>query len=163
LLEIKGPYGGLSKYFLNLLLFLWPTNGKLVLKSPAYSLRNYKNLIFLKSLNTFISNLILDLIFGYSIQIDTRGIGYRIVKDKCYLFFFLGFSYILCYKLPLYLYINIINKNENTFNFFGFNRGFILQVVQFLLQLKKLDAYKGKGFYYFLENIILKEKQKKLN
>ena len=94
LLKFTGPYGTLSKYFFSMFMFSFVKKGYLSLKYPFLFFKRYKFLLITKTVNTLFSNCIHDLSYGFMIQIDSRGVGYRLLKDKCYLFFILGFSYI---------------------------------------------------------------------
>jgi len=126
----------------------------------------FKNNCFLyfKKINIFktIFNLfylkIKDLIKGFFIELELKGLGYTVFLYKNYLFFDLNYSHFIALKFNKNI---IIKRLKNKLVLFSFNRLDAMMFAKEILNLKKLDIYKGKGIFIKGKTLKLKEIKKK--
>jgi len=90
-----------------------------------------------------------------------KGLGYRInfSENKKSLEFKIGFSHIIKLPIPQNNFSVIVDKNRITLE--GTNPVAVGNFAVKIKNLRKPDNYKGKGFWYKNENIVLKEVKKK--
>ena len=71
--------------------------------------------------------------------------------------FNLGFSHQVKYNLPEGIIGRVLDDKGSVFLLFGNDRDLVLSTASKVCSLKKKDVYKGKGIFFFGEEITLKE------
>lgn len=118
----------------------------------------FNNLSIFKTIfNTFFLK-IKDIIKGFYLELELKGLGYTVFFFKNYLFFDLNYSHFIAIKVPKDI---IIKRFKGKLIIFGFNRLTIMSFSKQILKLKKIDIYKGKGIFIKGKIIKLKEIKKK--
>ena len=111
-----------------------------------------------KSVRKNIKHLINDAFYGFYIILEIRGVGYYVKeKKKGYLEFNLGTSHKIIYKLKKNVAFKSLNDKGTLFLIVGSNRSNVFLTIFDILNLRKKDYYKGKGIFYYLETIKLKQ------
>jgi ribosomal protein L6P/L9E len=82
------------------------------------------------------------------------GLGYKIYKVKNLLMLKLGFSHLICCKIPKVIEITIKKK---LLELKSLNYYLLKQISTFLKILKLPDIYKGKGLYTLGEKKLIKQ------
>lgn len=113
--------------------------------------------IFKTIFNTFFLK-IKDIIKGFYLELELKGLGYTVFFLKSYLFFDLNYSHFIAIKIPKDI---IIKRFKGKLIVFGFNRITVMSFSKKILQFKKIDIYKGKGIFIKGNSIKLKEIKKK--
>ncbi len=118
----------------------------------------FNNLSIFKTIfNTFFLK-IKDIIKGFYIELELKGLGYTVFFFKNYLFFDLNYSHFIAIKVPKDI---IIKRFKGKLIIFGFNRLTVMSFSKQVLKFKKIDIYKGKGIFIKGNIIKLKEIKKK--
>lgn len=115
------------------------------------------NSIFKTIFNTFFLK-IKDIIKGFYIELELKGLGYTVFFFKNYLFFDLNYSHFIAIKIPKNI---VIKRFKGKLIIFSFNRLDAMSFTKQILQFKKIDIYKGKGIFIKGKIIKLKEIKKK--
>jgi len=110
----------------------------------------YKKCEFFRFFNNF--NFIVGNFYKiYSVRLFFNGVGYKILKIKkrdVYKDFFkidLGFSVKIYIRVKKFLKVKTY---RNKIFIFGFDKCFVNKFAKFIYNLRKPDAYKGKGVRY---------------
>jgi large subunit ribosomal protein L6 len=92
----------------------------------------------------------------YSKKLVLTGLGFRVnyIQESNILKFKLGFSHLVDIKIPSNSVYTVIKKN--TIHITGTSLSYIGNFCQKIQNLKKINAYNGKGFSFKNENIICK-------
>lgn len=150
----------ISKFPLKIILKLDLYKGKAISKNNKickinnhiffHSLKkNYKNL-FLQ----YLKNNCLGLLFGFTKVIELKGVYFKFLKWKNILIINLGLSHLVFLKFPKNVFFKIKKK---TIFLFSFYRDLLFKELYKIKKLKKVDVYKGKGFYFLNELPNLRE------
>ena len=105
-----------------------------------------------------IKNITKGLKNGFKIILELNGVGFKMIKENNLLTFDLGFSHKVYYNIPNDLKIEI--KKNKFLKIFGIVLNYVTQTAFRIKFLKKPDIYKGKGFRYRKELLILKQGKK---
>lgn len=145
-------------------------NGKVFVSGPRGTVnfdsvsslyRKGNMVIFLPYLTPYYSSIftqaVLGVVLGYTIELELRGIGYRVYEDKGKLFFSLGFSHLIVLDIPDEISIEIDKK---TFSLMSPNYGLLQNFASAIRSYRLPDSYKGAGVLYAKELIICKEGKK---
>jgi len=95
---------------------------------------------------------------GFKIILELNGVGFKMTKDNNLMTFDLGFSHKVYYNIPNDLKIEI--KKNKFLKIFGIILNYVTQTAFRIKSLKKPDVYKGKGFRYRKELLVLKQGKK---
>jgi large subunit ribosomal protein L6 len=92
------------------------------------------------------------------------GVGFKVLKKKNKLILRLGLSHQVFLKLPFNkVYIKKISKRPLLFSFSSPDYDLLQNITFFLRSFKKPEIYKGKGFSFKKELLVLKEGKKVKN
>lgn len=116
------------------------------------------NFVNLKTLFRLLSSKSKDLLKGFFLELDIKGLGYYIFLKKGYLILDLNYSHFIGVNVPISL---LIKKFKTKMVIFGFNREILVNFAHLVLQLKRIDIYKGKGLFIRGAKFKLKEIKKK--
>ncbi len=131
-----------------------------------YNLFNYKNnqilllsnFIILKTIFHLFTYKSKDLLKGFFVELDIKGLGYYIFYKRSYLVFDLNYSHFIGLNVPNSI---LIKKFKTKLVLFGFDKEFLVNFINIILQLKQIDIYKGKGLFIRGSKFKLKEIKKK--
>lgn len=154
-LKIVGPFGVIQNYFrkeINVSL----ENDTICLNTDVF-VKETKSL--LQSYKTILKNSFNDVDFGFSVILEVRGVGTKVSYEpkEGSLVFSLGLSHSVKYNLPEGVIAKILDDKNTIFLLIGSNRNLVLSTAAKIRLLKKKDMYKGKGIFFFAEEISLKE------
>lgn len=121
------------------------------------SSRQYQGL-----LRTLISNAVSGLKSNFSVDLDLVGVGYKVEKKGNKLVLNLGYSHAIEYEFPVGIDCTIeklqkqIQQYQATITVKGGDKEKVGQVAANLVNLRRPDAYKGKGIRYASRPLTLK-------
>jgi large subunit ribosomal protein L6 len=152
-LKISGAFGSIKNYFRKEIsidvdknyLTLEPT---IYTKETKALLQTYKSVI---------KNSFQDVDFGFSVILEVRGVGTKVQYELGQFLFSLGFSHKVKYNLPEGIVGRVLDDKGTLFLLMGNNRDLVLSTASKICLLKKRDVYKGKGIFFYAEEIALKE------
>nr|YP_009327099.1 ribosomal protein L6 [Pleurocladia lacustris]ANS57825.1 ribosomal protein L6 [Pleurocladia lacustris]ANS57867.1 ribosomal protein L6 [Pleurocladia lacustris] len=117
--------------------------------------------IFLPYLTPYYSSIfkqaIQGVVFGYSLELSLKGIGYRVREEKRKLFFSLGYSKPVILDIPKDISIKF---NKKSFLLNSANFGVLQNFATTIRRYRFPDSYKGAGVLYAEEKIVCKEGKK---
>lgn len=116
------------------------------------------NFVLLKTIFNLFLNKSYDLIKGFFLELEIKGLGYFVFLNKGCLVFDLNYSHFIGINIPNNF---IIKKFKNRLVLFSFDRESIVKFSKIILNLKKIDVYKGKGIFLKGQKLRLKEIKKK--
>jgi len=133
-----------------------------------YPLTKYKNNNKLKSMwGTFRMHFLKStygLANNYSSFLSLIGVGFKVLKKRNKLILRLGLSHQVFLKLPFNkIKIKKISKRPLLFSFSSPDYDLLQNITFFLRSFKKPEVYKGKGFSFKNELLVLKEGKKVKN
>ena len=135
--------------------------GVVVFKSVSSIYRKGNMVIFLPYLTPYYSSVftqaVQGVIFGYSIELSLKGIGYRVRKEDGKLIFSLGYSKPVILDVPKVISVRISKQN---FSLTSPNLNVLQNFATTLRRYRFPDSYKGSGIVYDGEIIICKEGKK---
>ena len=135
--------------------------GVVVFKSVSNIYRKGNMVIFLPYLTPYYSSIfkqaVQGVIFGYSIELSLKGIGYRVREDDGKLIFSLGYSKPVILDLPKVISVSISKQN---FSLTSPNLSTLQNFATTLRRYRFPDSYKGSGIVYVGETPICKEGKK---
>ena len=122
---------------------------KMIFNDSLYFIDNGMQGLLLSKLSAMIDGVL----NGFGEELIIKGIGYRVwlVQNKLYLK--LGFSHLFVFELSKNL---LIRGKKNRLIIFGSNKELVGCISTLLRNIKKPDAYKGKGLQFLNEMIVLK-------
>jgi large subunit ribosomal protein L6 len=129
---------------------------KLILKLNDESKKH--NLAMYGTFRQLLNNYILGLTQYFESILQVNGVGYTCEDTGEYLKLFVGFSHFLFIPKKTNLKYEVINKN--TFSIKGIDKQMVFNEAGSIRELKKPNAYDGKGIIYKDEKLILKPKKK---
>lgn len=149
LLTLKGKLGTLT-LILPKEISLTSNHKEIVLKSSSPPLwGTYRSLI---------KNMVVGVSQGYMIRLQLIGLGYKVYLDNNILYFKLGLSHLIGYRIPTDIHIEV---KTNLILIKGINKEQVYNVATFIRSLKSPEPYKGKGIRFIDEWIKLKAGKKK--
>jgi len=117
--------------------------------------------VFLPYLTPYYSSIftqaVLGVILGYTIELQLKGIGYRVREEKGELIFSLGYSRPVILSLPKDISVEF---NKKTFLLNSANFGLLQNFATSIRSYRFPDSYKGGGILYKNERISCKEGKK---
>jgi large subunit ribosomal protein L6 len=136
-----------------------------VTREPLYSISNNEKKK-LKAIQTTQVALLKQMLLEISLlcckKLKLIGVGFRVsslkVLDFDLLYFKLGYSHAIYFKVPKTL--NVFCLKNNKLFLIGNSSIFLTQVAALIRSYKIPEPYKGKGILYMSEKIILKEGKK---
>ena len=108
---------------------------------------------------TLIDNLITGVSYGFSVDLEINGVGYRAAPGEGVLNLQLGFSHPIAYAIPRG--IEIACERPTAIKVSGVDRQQVGQVAAEIRRLRPPEPYKGKGVRYVGERVERKEGKKK--
>lgn len=118
----------------------------------------FSNFWTLKTVLHLIENKSKDLIKGFFLELDIKGLGYYIFFKKSFLVLDLNYSHFIGLNIPPSI---LIKKFKTKLVLFGYNREILVNFANIILKLKDIDVYKGKGIFVRGTKFKLKEIKKK--
>lgn len=126
--------------------------------NKSYFFFFFKNFSLLKTIFNIFLNKSKELLKGFFIELEIKGLGYFVFLNKNCLIFDLNYSHFIGLNIPNNF---IIKKFKNRLVLFSFTREELVNFSKLILQLKKIDIYKGKGIFLKGQKLKLKEIKKK--
>ena len=109
---------------------------------------------------TQVLNAFLGVSKGFHQSLNIIGVGYRVsLEDENTLRLKIGFSHDVVFSLPPG--IKVICPKPDSIVLFGIKKDYLLKTAASIRNLKRPDAYKGKGIRFENEILRLKEGKKK--
>lgn len=110
-------------------------------------------------LKSLLENKLIGVSRGYLIYLQIVGVGYRVSIKENTLFFKLGYSHDITYKLPTGL--RVFLQSPTSLCLFGLDKNQLTQIAASIRNLRKPEAYKGKGIRLLNEKLNLKPGKRK--
>lgn len=145
-------------------------NGKIIISGPKGSVtfnsvsnlyRKGDMVIFLPYLTPYHSSIftqaVQGVIFGYTIELSLKGIGYRVRKENKKLIFSLGYSKPVVLDIPEGISVTF---NKQNFFIMSANLSILQNFATTIRRYRFPDSYKGSGILYNDEIIVCKEGKK---
>ncbi|MAE59616.1 MAG: 50S ribosomal protein L6 [Halobacteriovorax sp.] len=151
--KVSGIYGNIKSYFRKEVVM--KVSPDRVLLEPYTFTKETKSL--LQTYKTKILNSFSDVDYGFFVILEVRGVGTKVQYSLGQLMFNLGFSHQVKYNLPEGIIGRVLDDKGSVFLLFGNDRDLVLSTASKVCSLKKKDVYKGKGIFFFGEEITLKE------
>nr|YP_011008249.1 ribosomal protein L6 [Hapterophycus canaliculatus]WBP70150.1 ribosomal protein L6 [Hapterophycus canaliculatus] len=137
------------------------TKGLVVFNSISNLYRKGDMVIFLPYLTSYYSSIftqaVQGVIFGYTIELSLKGIGYRVREEKGKLIFSLGYSKPIILDIPEDISVTF---SKQKFSLMSPNFGVLQNFATSIRRFRFPDSYKGSGIIYDGEIIICKEGKK---
>ena len=135
--------------------------GSVSFNSVSNLYRKGNMVIFLPYLTPYYSSIftqaVQGVIFGYTIELSLKGIGYRVRKEGKKLVFSLGYSKLIKLDIPNDVSVTF---NKQNFCFFSPNLEILQNFATSIRRYRLPDSYKGSGILYDGEIILCKEGKK---
>lgn len=146
LMAIKGPMGGVSRYFKDDIIISVEKNEITLRPNAAKKTRRNKEIsAFWGTYASHIRNMIEGVTKGFSKILVIEGIGYRAAKDGSILILTLGFSHPV--KVPVPPGVDL-KLEKNTIVISGVDKEQVGTFAAQVRDFKKPEPYKGKGIRY---------------
>ena len=153
-LNVLGAFGAVKNYFRKEVSIKVIGDNCIELKPYIYT-KETKSLV--SSYGSILRNAFRDVNFGFSVLLEVRGVGAKVQHDLGDLTFNLGYSHPIKYRLPVGVVGRVLDDRGTLFLLLGNDRTKVLATAAKICLLKKKDVYKGKGIFFYAENIALKE------
>lgn len=108
--------------------------------------------------NSLINNMLIGVTKGYSVNLETVGVGYKFAVNGNKIGVSAGFSHPVEVKLPADLKVEAISNTEIVIS--GIDKQKVTEFAANVRKLRKPEPYKGKGIRYKDEHIRRKEGKK---
>lgn len=135
--------------------------GKVIFDSVSKLYRKGNMVLFLPYLTPYYSSIftqaVQGVVLGYTIELNLKGIGYRVREEKNKLIFSLGYSRPVTVNIPKDISVKF---NKKTFSLMSANFGVLQNFATTIRSYRSPDPYKGAGVLYKGEIIICKEGKK---
>lgn len=112
------------------------------------------------STRTIISNGLRDIILGFSVHLELKGIGYRLTlnsKDRT-ITFRLGYADDITYKIPEN--VVVLSSHYTQLSLYSSSKYDLEKFVYSIRRLRPPEPYKGKGILFKDEKVVLREGKK---
>ncbi len=153
-LTVKGPKGELTDTF-NSLITIDVNDNKLTCKRANEDL-------FTKSIhgttNALIANMIEGVSKGYTVELETVGVGYRFAVSGKQINVSAGYSHPVVVEIPEG--ISVESPSNTELKISGINKQQVTEFAANIRKIRKPEPYKGKGIRYKGEVIRRKEGKK---
>nr|YP_009092601.1 ribosomal protein L6 [Colpomenia peregrina]AIR12165.1 ribosomal protein L6 [Colpomenia peregrina]WVH38369.1 ribosomal protein L6 [Colpomenia sinuosa] len=137
------------------------TKGSVVFNSVSNLYRKGDMVIFLPFLTPYYSSIftqaVQGVIFGYTIELSLKGIGYRVREENKKLIFSLGYSKPVVLDIPND--VSVIFNKQN-FSISCANYSVLQNFATTIRRYRFPDSYKGSGIVYNGEIVVCKEGKK---
>lgn len=135
--------------------------GSVSFNSVSKLYRKGNTVIFLPFLTPYYSSIftqaVQGVIFGYTIELNLKGIGYRVRQEDKKLIFSLGYSKPVIIDIPEDV---VVNVNKQNFSLISPNLSILQNFATTIRKYRVPNSYKGSGILYDGEIIICKEGKK---
>ena len=135
--------------------------GSVSFNSASKLYRKGNLIIFLPFLTPYYSSIftqaVQGVIFGYTIELSLKGIGYRVRQEDKKLIFSLGYSKPIVIGIPEDV---VVNFNKQNFSLMSPNLSILQNFATTIRKYRFPNPYKGSGILYDGEVIICKEGKK---
>ncbi len=128
------------------------SNDITILKKKKYLLfsltekkkKNVIGLIYVRLLR-----LLFDTIASTRMSLEVLGIGYHILQKQNYLYFNVGTSNAIQWKIMDNIVCNVLGKKSNRIKFYTFSKQYLYDVLNLIIKLRKPNIYTGKGIFFY--------------
>lgn len=153
LIVISGPKGKLEKK-VHPLIGIKKTDGQILVTVKNNKVKNNKAKALHGLTRSLLSNMVQGVTEGFSKFLKLHGVGFRASKEGEGLKIMVGFSHPVV--VPPITGINFEVEENRLIKISGLDKDLVGQVTDRIRNIKKPDAYKGKGIRYKGEKIKLK-------
>lgn len=130
--------------------------GVVTFDSSSKLYRKGNMVVFLPNLTPYYSSIftqaVLGVILGYTIELNLKGIGYRVNEENDRLIFYLGYSHSISLKIPKDISVKF---NKKVLFLMSANYGLLQKFVTTIRRYRFPDSYKGAGVLYANETLSL--------
>nr|ANA57046.1 ribosomal protein L6 [Pyramimonas parkeae] len=164
---LQGPLGILSLSFKKTSIFYEGFRIKFLIHP-----KNYQKFLFLMhdlndrktqalggTLISLLDQKILGISHGFFLNLDIRGIGYRVNIEETGLIFKLGYSHEIFFQNSPNM--RFFSPKSNILSIYSINFQELTQICERIRRLKKIEPYKGKGIRFVDEKVLIKIGKKK--
>lgn len=153
-LTVKGPKGELTEKFNNLI--------SINIEDNKLTCKRANEDIFTKSIhgttNALIENMIIGVSKGYTVELETVGVGYRFQVTGKQINVSAGFSHPVVVDIPEGITVEAPSNTDLKIS--GINKQQVTEFAANIRKIRKPEPYKGKGIRYKGEVIRRKEGKK---
>lgn len=151
---VKGPKGELTEEFNNLI--------SINIEDNKLTCKRANEELFTKSIhgttNALIKNMIIGVSKGYTVELETVGVGYRFQVTGKQINVSAGFSHPVVVDIPEGITVEAPSTTELKLS--GINKQQVTEFAANIRKIRKPEPYKGKGIRYKGEVIRRKEGKK---
>ena len=151
---VKGPKGELTEEFNNLI--------SINIEDNKLTCKRANEELFTKSIhgttNALIKNMIIGVSKGYTVELETVGVGYRFQVTGKQINVSAGFSHPVVVDIPEGITVEAPSTTELKLS--GINKQKVTEFAANIRKIRKPEPYKGKGIRYKGEVIRRKEGKK---
>ena len=151
---VKGPKGELTEEFNNLI--------SINIKDNKLTCKRANEELFTKSIhgttNALIENMIIGVSKGYTVELETVGVGYRFQVTGKQINVSAGFSHPVVVDIPEGITVEAPSTTELKLS--GIDKQKVTEFAANIRKIRKPEPYKGKGIRYKGEVIRRKEGKK---
>lgn len=151
---VKGPKGELTEEFNNLI--------SINIEDNKLTCKRANEELFTKSIhgttNALIENMIIGVSKGYTVELETVGVGYRFQVTGKQINVSAGFSHPVVVDIPEGITVEAPSTTELKLS--GINKQQVTEFAANIRKIRKPEPYKGKGIRYKGEVIRRKEGKK---
>ena len=151
---VKGPKGELTEEFNNLI--------SINIEDNKLTCKRANEELFTKSIhgttNALIENMIIGVSKGYTVELETVGVGYRFQVSGKQINVSAGFSHPVVVDIPEGITVEAPSTTELKLS--GINKQKVTEFAANIRKIRKPEPYKGKGIRYKGEVIRRKEGKK---
>lgn len=151
---VKGPKGELTEEFNNLI--------SINIEDNKLTCKRANEELFTKSIhgttNALIENMIIGVSKGYTVELETVGVGYRFQVTGKQINLSAGFSHPVVVDIPEGITVEAPSTTELKLS--GINKQQVTEFAANIRKIRKPEPYKGKGIRYKGEVIRRKEGKK---
>ena len=151
---VKGPKGELTEEFNNLI--------SINIEDNKLTCKRANEELFTKSIhgttNALIENMIIGVSKGYTVELETVGVGYRFQVSGKHINVSAGFSHPVVVDIPEGITVEAPSTTELKLS--GIDKQKVTEFAANIRKIRKPEPYKGKGIRYKGEVIRRKEGKK---
>ena len=151
---VKGPKGELTEEFDNLI--------SINIEDNKLTCKRANEELFTKSIhgttNALIENMIIGVSKGYTVELETVGVGYRFQVSGNKITINAGYSHPVVMEAPVGLSVTSESNTEITIH--GIDKQKVSEFAANVRKVREPEPYKGKGIRYKGEHVRRKEGKK---
>lgn len=140
---------------------VWGSKGVVEFDSVSHLHRKGNLVIFSPYLTPYYSSIftqaVQGVVFGYTIELRLKGIGYRVREEDKRLIFSLGYSHFVALNIPEGVSVSF---NKKSFYLKSANLGVLQNFATSIRSYRFPDSYKASGILYGGETPLCKEGKK---